>query len=1177
MVDHTDDFSWKDDEPARLRVRSRGSSSGKGKRRFGLRRLAFAGITFVISLVLFVALGAGLLSIRLAHGPIQVGFESQVATALSSRVKHGLKFTVGGTDIESAEGRPTLVVKQLLVRDEIGRSIIRAPEAVMAVDPVQLIGGAVVPTRLDLRDITVKLSILPDGDIAFSAGTEETVPFRVAEAFEGAAPGPQPTSGDPVAPSSDPQQDAVGRMAARLAEGIDKLTGTDEAFGGFDRLGVARGTLILDDRTHNTVTTFRNLELDFDRIAEGATKLTLAADGSAGRWTATVRGVRHADAKRSLAAELQNLTLADVQVLPFLRDVGFDTDVPISGSVAVGLDASGQVAAARAQVRLGSGFFRLNDPDHEPVMLDSVGAAFHYDPAAKVITVEPSQIKAEDTVYRFQGRVTPPTDDLAHAWTIAATGDGVFGAERPGEKPVAFDKIELKAMADPSRHQIKIDKLSLAGPQVATELSADITTGSADLNIKARIVAGRMPAPVILRIWPNLISAKVRAWLIANVQGGTVERGAISVNLDANDIAKVKSQHSVADGHLQIDYAVSDLRMAFMSGVPPLRGVSGTGTVTGDTSRFLVSKGYMEVSPGHQLTLPQGSLIVPSTDPKPTPATITAQVSGPIEVLTELLSTDALKKYASLPPDAPVAKGQIDGTLTVALKLGPTTPGDDPKVTASAKLGNLVIEKLIGKQNLTNGDITLALDKNGLRATGDAQLYGAPTSIDIQKPAGTDPGLATIALTLDDAARARAGFTLGKSLTGPVTAKISSALGGGGDKKAAIEVDLARASVNNLLPGLSKAVGKPGKITLTASQKNGATSLDNVACDIGSFSLRGSADLDENGALQSARFGQTRLSPGDEMQVEVTQGSAGLKLLVRAANIDARPFLKQLSNSDPPDPNSKDFDLDLKSNVMTGQNSQVMTGVDGHFARRNGQMRKIQMAGRFGRAPFTLNSTQQGAVLTLMGKSADAGASLLFMDLYKRVDGGQLDVNIRMLDSRMDGTATIHNFALKEDPAMKRLTEESLSQRKNNGAVQIDASNLSFQKLFINFNKNGSRVEVKDGALFGPQLGATVQGTIDMARDKLALSGTFVPAYGVNNLFAQLPIVGPILGGGEHEGLFGLNYKISGSMASPNLSVDPLSALAPGFLRKIFGAISEAADQNGALTPGNLFPDTAGQ
>jgi hypothetical protein len=45
--------------------------------------------------------------------------------------------------------------------------------------------------------------------------------------------------------------------------------------------------------------------------------------------------------------------------------------------------------------------------------------------------------------------------------------------------------------------------------------------------------------------------------------------------------------------------------------------------------------------------------------------------------------------------------------------------------------------------------------------------------------------------------------------------------------------------------------------------------------------------------------------------------------------------------------------------------------------------------------------------------------------------------------------------------------------------------------------------------------------------------------------------------GGSNEGLFGVNYGITGAMSSPTLNVNPLSAVAPGFLRKIFGAGGE--------------------
>ena len=63
-----------------------------------------------------------------------------------------------------------------------------------------------------------------------------------------------------------------------------------------------------------------------------------------------------------------------------------------------------------------------------------------------------------------------------------------------------------------------------------------------------------------------------------------------------------------------------------------------------------------------------------------------------------------------------------------------------------------------------------------------------------------------------------------------------------------------------------------------------------------------------------------------------------------------------------------------------------------------------------------------------------------------------------------------------------------------------------------------------------------------------------MPAYGLNNLLARIPVVGVIIGGGSNEGIFGVNYRLTGSVSSPTLNVNPLSAIAPGIFRKIFGA-----------------------
>jgi len=66
------------------------------------------------------------------------------------------------------------------------------------------------------------------------------------------------------------------------------------------------------------------------------------------------------------------------------------------------------------------------------------------------------------------------------------------------------------------------------------------------------------------------------------------------------------------------------------------------------------------------------------------------------------------------------------------------------------------------------------------------------------------------------------------------------------------------------------------------------------------------------------------------------------------------------------------------------------------------------------------------------------------------------------------------------------------------------------------------------------------------------MSGTFVPMYGLNNMFGQVPVLGLFLGGGSNEGLIGVTYEIVGTPGQPVFRVNPISAMAPGVLRKIF-------------------------
>jgi uncharacterized protein YhdP len=103
--------------------------------------------------------------------------------------------------------------------------------------------------------------------------------------------------------------------------------------------------------------------------------------------------------------------------------------------------------------------------------------------------------------------------------------------------------------------------------------------------------------------------------------------------------------------------------------------------------------------------------------------------------------------------------------------------------------------------------------------------------------------------------------------------------------------------------------------------------------------------------------------------------------------------------------------------------------------------------------------------------------------------------------------------------------------------------------------------------MYGSQLGLTFQGRVDLEARTLDIDGTVVPLYGINWTIGQIPLIGQFLRGAEGEGAFAATYAIRGPLNEPSVSVNPLAALAPGFLRDLFTGLQE-----GTLEPPEMPP-----
>jgi hypothetical protein len=359
--------------------------------------------------------------------------------------------------------------------------------------------------------------------------------------------------------------------------------------------------------------------------------------------------------------------------------------------------------------------------------------------------------------------------------------------------------------------------------------------------------------------------------------------------------------------------------------------------------------------------------------------------------------------------------------------------------------------------------------------------------------------------------------------------------------------------LDNILPGWIKVPGKSGRAVFSVVQKPQSTRLEDIVIDGGGVSIKGSLEVDQNGDLMNANFPTYSPSEGDKTSLKAERGSDGVvKVIMRGDVFDGRAFLKSAISGKEADAKGKtknvDFDLDLKLGAVAGFYGEAVRSADVKLSRRNGAIRSFALNGKLGRDTLLtgdLRGRAQGRDVIYI-ETSDAGAFFRFTDTYAKMTGGQLALAMDPPTAEpgaKEGLVNVRDFSVKGEAALDRVAA--------GGPIGVQ-NGIAFSRLRAEFTRQNGQLTIRDGVVKGPTIGATIEGSIDYPGNQVRMSGTFVPLYGLNNMFGQLPFFGLILGGGSNEGLIGVTYEVVGSPGQPVLRVNPISMMAPGVFRKIF-------------------------
>jgi hypothetical protein len=1129
--------------------------------------LRLRGLTYVAgALAGLVLLAMAALWWRLGDGPIELDLATPWLTAaIEENFGSRHQVEVGGTQLErDANGRTALRIRDIVVRDPDGTIVASAPKAEVGVSRSGLMTGRVRAERLSLVGAEMQVRIEADSKVTIFAGANKR-PFVTASAAQTPVPArlalPLPSAGRAAAVPAPP----VPPVPRNLMPDFGALLAWIDSLGasGFDghelgEVGLKNGNLTVDDERNGKQWTFQDINLSLTREKSGGVALTVSSEAAERPWLVRAAMTPGVHGHRIIDIETQKLPARDLMLAMRLGDGQYEPDLPVSARIRADIGPDGIPRTLEGRIQIDKGFIADADEPLNRIAIDRAEFNLEWDATRQILGV-PFQIVSGGNRFTLFAQLDAPRE-TGGLWGMKITGGTVVLATAATDpSPLVINRLLLRMRIDPDKQRVDVEQGELGNAEVGLAISGGIDFADGDPRIALGIAGNRMSVAAMKRLWPALLAPNVRAWVEEHILAGTIERLAIATNAPMSTFKP--SGPPVPDDGLAIEIAGNGAEIRPVYGLPSIRDADINVRVSGRTAVIGLGRGNVDLSPGRKLAITNGSFEVADTHLNAPPAKIRFRLDGPVPAAAELLALERLRDFSGAPLDPATSRGTLSAQVQLGMPLRPDLPAGATQYVINMDLSNFAAEKLVIGQKVEATTLKVSANNQGYYIRGDVKIGGVPAALDYRKPRGDADAEVRIQATLDDAARGKLGLSLGAYLSGPVPIKINGRVPAvEGDSRFAVEADLTQARVDRLLPGWIKPAGRSARSSFTLISKPQLTRLDDFVIEASGTSVKGMIELDSHGDVLTANLPVFNLSDGDKATIKAERGPDGaLRVLMRGDVYDGRGFIKSSMagpNADQAKQPARDVDLDLKLGTVAGFHGETLRGVDVRMSRRGGTIVSFGISAKLGRdAPIQGDLRRRGggdSRNVIFVEAADAGAFFRFSDSYPKIFGGEMWIAMDPPggDATLpqEGRLNIRDFTVRGEAALDRIAAGAPPQGGPPGAAR---AGVEFSGMRVEFTRTLGRFAIREGILKGPMIGATADGYIDYLKEDVRMRGTFVPFYGLNNMFGQIPLFGLFLGG-NNEGLLGLTFEVVGPPSSPTLRVNPISAVAPGLLRKFF-------------------------
>ncbi|MEL6920035.1 MAG: DUF3971 domain-containing protein [Pseudomonadota bacterium] len=659
------------------------------------------------------------------------------------------------------------------------------------------------------------------------------------------------------------------------------------------------------------------------------------------------------------------------------------------------------------------------------------------------------------------------------------------------------------------------------------------------------------------QLWPGPVAREARRWTLNSLAGGRVLESRFQIAEPLR--RRVEGTDEILRGDSRIEMEVEGVRFDLAGDLPPVRDGNGRIRYADEVTQIDLSSGKVFLRSGRSAEIQDGTMTinVPG-EGEFAIANVDATVSGSAAAIGEIIQLrpiEAQRFYTFEPDDL---SGDVTGLLSVEFALNGLNTPDAPQPDWSVELDVSNAGSAVPIEGRQLSDLSGSMNVNPFRAIIDVSgdMDGLPADIGLTIPfAGSDiKPERRVVLDLDDGARERLAPGLEVMLTGRTPVVV-----GGATDTVRIDANLENANLSLPWIGWAKGRGIPADVAFNLLENGSRTVLDDFSLAGDGFGANGRIEV-AGGGLAAATMNRVWLNPGDQFSVNVRRDGERFDVAVDGESVDLRALMRHVRQQLQASGGASDrtpVDIEAQLGTVAGFNGEIMRNVAATARIRNGGVERFSVTGTGASGmPFSVAMEGQGANRRMRVEAFDAGEFLRFVDVYGQIQGGALGLDLTATpNADLVGPLEIRDFRIFNEPALDRLVSTSSDGRGSlRDAVNrdLDLREVPFDLGVADLQFGAGTLDVSQAYIRGPLVGFALQGRVFDRNNQIRVTGTFLPAYGLNSIFAEIPLLGLILGNGRDRGLIGVTFLVAGDFDEPRVTVNPLSVIAPGIFRNIF-------------------------